>query len=76
MQKGNHLPGVAKQTAYAELSWLPDTGFRAGIDATYADKIYVNNVNSEYAPSVLMLCQKMYLLPTVGKREYKLLGHL
>ncbi|MEP6941499.1 MAG: TonB-dependent receptor [Betaproteobacteria bacterium] len=50
---GARLPGVPASSAYAELSWSrPDWyGFSAAIEAQYANKVYVNDRNSDYAPS-------------------------
>lgn len=48
---GNLIPGIAKQRAYAAVAWKPNTGFYGGVDAQYNDKIYVNDTNTEAAPS-------------------------
>lgn len=48
---GNYIPGVAKNQAYVALGWQPETGFNAGIDVRYMDKIYVNDSNKDVAPS-------------------------
>ena len=48
---GNYLPGVAKQSAYAGIEWAPEHGWQAGADIHYLDKIYVDDQNSDYAPS-------------------------
>ena len=47
---GNFLPGVPRNTAYAELVWrrgLP--GFSAAVEAIYRDKIFANDTNTESA---------------------------
>ncbi|MCP1661246.1 TonB-dependent receptor [Neisseria perflava] len=49
--KGRRIPGIARQTAYAALGWQPQQGLRGGFDIQYSDKVYVDNANSEYAPS-------------------------
>ena len=48
---GNYIPGVAKNQAYVALGWQPETGFNAGVDVRYIDKIYVNDTNTDAAPS-------------------------
>nr|WP_174507466.1 TonB-dependent receptor [Acinetobacter sp. Marseille-Q1620] len=48
---GNYIPGVAKNQAFAALTWQPKQGLYAGFDARYSDKIYVNDTNSESAPT-------------------------
>lgn len=47
---GNYIPGVAKNQAYLALGWQPETGFNAGVDIRYMDKIYVDDINSDTAP--------------------------
>lgn len=48
---GNYIPGVAKNQAYIALGWQPETGFNAGVDVRYMAKIYVNDTNTDAAPS-------------------------
>lgn len=50
VQKGNKIPGIAKNQAFASLGWQPETGFNAGVDVRYMDKIYVDDANSDAAP--------------------------
>src|SRR5690606_33467420 len=45
------IPGIAKQALYLSLDWLPEEGFRAGIDGRYLSSIPVNDGNTESAPS-------------------------
>jgi iron complex outermembrane receptor protein len=49
--KGNYIPGVAKNQAFVALAWQPETGFNAGVDVRYIDKLYVDDINSDAAPS-------------------------
>lgn len=48
---GNAIPGIAKNQAYASLAWQPSHGIYGGIDVKYMDKVYVNDTNSDAAPS-------------------------
>ncbi|WP_216934652.1 TonB-dependent receptor, partial [Acinetobacter sp. BY484] len=48
---GNYIPGIAKNQALLSLGWKPENGFHAGLDIRYSDKIYVNDLNSDTAPS-------------------------
>ncbi|MFY7004210.1 TonB-dependent receptor family protein [Acinetobacter pittii] len=48
---GNAIPGIAKNQAYASLSWQPSHGLYGGVDVQYMDKVYVNDTNSDAAPS-------------------------
>ena len=49
--KGNYIPGVAKNQAFVALGWQPETGFNVGVDVRYMDNIYVDDLNSDTAPS-------------------------
>lgn len=48
---GNAIPGIAKNQAYASLAWQPTHGLYGGVDVQYMDKVYVNDNNSDAAPS-------------------------
>ncbi|KCX16979.1 TonB-dependent receptor family protein [Acinetobacter sp. 1264765] len=48
---GNAIPGIAKNQAYASLAWQPSHGLYGGGDVQYMDKVYVNDTNSDAAPS-------------------------
>ena len=48
---GNYIPGIAKNQAFLSLGWKPENGLSAGLDVRYSDRIYVNDTNTEYAPS-------------------------
>jgi iron complex outermembrane receptor protein len=50
---GARLPGVPGSSAYAEVTWSrPDWyGFSAALEAQYANKVYVNDRNTDYAPA-------------------------
>ena len=50
---GSRLPGVPQATAFAELAWAHAEwyGFSAGLEGQYAGKVYVNDLNSDAAPS-------------------------
>ncbi|WP_336965973.1 TonB-dependent receptor [Acinetobacter pittii] len=48
---GNAIPGIAKNQVYASLAWQPSHGLYGGIDVQYMDKVYVNDTNSDAAPS-------------------------
>lgn len=51
IQKGTYIPGIAQNQAFAGLAWQPKQGFQAGLEARYMDKIYVDDINSDTAPS-------------------------
>ncbi len=46
---GDRIPGIAASNAYAELTYDPDAGFRAGLEARHASKVWVDDANSDAA---------------------------
>ncbi len=52
--EGNYIPGIAKNQAFLCLGWKPDQGLQAGLDLRYSDKMYVNDLNSDAAPSYVV----------------------
>jgi len=50
---GSRLPGVPPQQAYGVLEWTPGGfyGFSAAGEVQYVGRIYVNDVNSAFAPA-------------------------
>ena len=50
---GSRLPAVPAASAYAEIAWTrPEwAGFSVAVEAQYADKLYVNERNSDAAPA-------------------------
>jgi iron complex outermembrane receptor protein len=50
---GTKLPGVPKQTAYAELAWRPLAArwLTTALEVLYVDRVYVNDRNSDSAPA-------------------------
>lgn len=51
VESENYIPGIAKNQAFLSLGWKPENGLSAGLDVRYSDRIYVNDTNTEYAPS-------------------------
>jgi iron complex outermembrane receptor protein len=46
---GNRIPGIARDSLYGSLGWLPTVGWRAGVEARTLGRVYVNDVNSDAA---------------------------
>ncbi|SEO44534.1 iron complex outermembrane recepter protein [Nitrosovibrio sp. Nv6] len=66
--EGNFLPGVPRNTAYAELAWhrgLP--GFSAVLEAIYRDKIFVNDTNTEAAKQYAMANVRLVYSHRIGR---------
>lgn len=51
LRDGNRIPGIARHALYFSLDWMPEQGFRAGVDGRYLSSIPVNDGNTEAAPS-------------------------
>ena len=45
---GNHLPGIGRRIAYAELAWH-DEQLSAALETRYSDKVFANDTNSASA---------------------------
>jgi iron complex outermembrane receptor protein len=46
----NRIPGIARTSAYAALTWQPAGGWRLGTEARSLSKVYVNDLNNDAAP--------------------------
>jgi len=53
LKAGSKLPGVPASSAYAEIAWSRPAwfGFSSALEMQYADKLYVNDLNTAAAPS-------------------------
>jgi iron complex outermembrane receptor protein len=47
---GKRMPGLPRQTAYAELAWRNGAGWFAALEVRASALVWVNDLNSEYAP--------------------------
>ena len=48
---GNRIPGTARSVSAAELAWQPARGWQAGVELRRSGLVYVNDANSDAAPS-------------------------
>ena len=46
---GNRIPGTARHSLFAGLTWAPPTGWRAGVDLRALSRVEVNDLNSDAA---------------------------
>jgi len=46
---GNRIPGIARDSFYGALGWVPPSGLRGGVEARALSKVWVNDVNSDAA---------------------------
>ena len=50
--KGNRIPGTYKSQIYGELAWkYPALGFFSALEGRYNSEVYVNDINTDKAPS-------------------------
>jgi iron complex outermembrane recepter protein len=52
---GNRIPGTARSASAGEIAWQPASGWRAGAELRRSARVYVNDSNSEAAPSFTTL---------------------
>jgi len=48
--EGRTIPGIARQSAYASLTWVPPQGWQAGVQWRSLSKIQANSANTFSAP--------------------------
>ena len=46
---GNRIPGVAGSSGYTQLVYSPERGWRGGLEARHAGKVWVDDANSDAA---------------------------
>jgi len=70
---GSKLPGVPSKQAYGELAWVPANlyGLDTALEVQYVDKLYVNDQNSDAAPSYAVMNARVGFTQTVGRATWK-----
>jgi iron complex outermembrane receptor protein len=64
---GRRLPGVPAQSLYADVNWShAASGFSTGLEARWADKVYVDDENADFADSYTALNWHAGLRRSVG----------
>jgi iron complex outermembrane receptor protein len=66
---GNSIPGVAKTSLYAALSWAPPTGLRGGIEARALSRVFVNDVNNDAAAGYAIAAANVGYVAAFGPIE-------
>ena len=52
VSSGNKIPGTYRSQLYGEVSWkAPSVGFFSALEGRYNSKVYVDDINSDVAPS-------------------------
>jgi iron complex outermembrane receptor protein len=77
---GNRLPGVPQQSWYGELGWLhAPSGFSTALETRYASRVYVDDENSDAAPSYFIASIRAGFEQAAGKwrlREFARIDNL
>jgi iron complex outermembrane receptor protein len=52
IKSGNYIPGTYREQIYGEISWkAPSIGFTTAFEGRHNSKVYVDDINSDFAPS-------------------------
>ena len=69
---GNRLPGVPEHSVYGALVWRhAASGFSAGVEGRWADRVYVDDVNSAFADSYAVFNLHAGLRQRVGAWQFE-----
>jgi iron complex outermembrane receptor protein len=69
---GNSLPGVPEHSVYGALVWRhAASGFSAGVEGRWADRVYVNDINSAFAESYVVFNFHAGLRQRIGKWQFE-----
>ena len=70
---GTKLPGVPSKQAYGEIAWGPGGygGLDAALEMQYVDKLYVNDRNSDAAPSYTVVNARVAFAQTTGAATWR-----
>jgi iron complex outermembrane receptor protein len=69
---GARLPGVPSKQAYGELAWKPRSvpGIDTALEAQYVDKLYVDEQNSDAAPSYAVMNVRLGYTWTLPRAQW------
>jgi iron complex outermembrane receptor protein len=63
---GNRIPGIARDSLYGALAWVPPLGWRAGVEARALSKVWVNDANSDAAAGFAIVNANVGYVARVG----------
>lgn len=68
---GNYIPGTYKMQVYGELAWKhAPINFQTALEARYNSKVFVNDVNTESAPSNTVISLRASLKQKSGAWQF------
>ena len=70
---GSRLPAVPSKQAYAELAYVPGgwAGLNAALEALYVDRLYVNDRNTDAAPSYAVANARIGFTQSSGRATWR-----
>lgn len=64
---GNRIPGIGRSFTALDIAWKPAQGWRAGAEVKRSSRVWVNDANSEAAPSYTTLALHAGYVLDVGR---------
>ncbi len=72
IKSGNRIPGTYKSQIYGELAWRhPALGFFSALEGRYNSQVYVNDINSDKAPSYTIFNVRAGFEQTLSNWRFK-----
>jgi iron complex outermembrane receptor protein len=72
IESGNRIPGTYKTQLYGEIAWkYTPLGFSTAFEGRHNSKVFVNDTNTESAPSYTIFNIRAGLEQNVGKWQFK-----
>ena len=66
---GNRIPGIARDSLYGALGWVPPLGWRGGVEARALSKVWVNDANSDAAAGFATVNASLGYVARVGAAD-------
>jgi iron complex outermembrane recepter protein len=63
---GNRIPGLARDSLYGAIGWVPPSGWRGGVEARALSKVWVNDANSDAAAGFATVNASLGYVARVG----------
>jgi iron complex outermembrane receptor protein len=63
---GNRIPGIARDSLYGAVGWVPASGWRGGVEARTLSKVWVNDANSDAAAGFATVNASLGYVARVG----------
>jgi len=71
VKSGNKIPGTYRSQLYGEVSWkAPSVGFFSALEGRYNSKVYVDDINTDAAPSYTVFNLRAGLQQEVSKWKF------